>query len=161
MEIKASVHVATTSERDLLHRIALKISSWTEAVYVITYVRRYVLNLQARVQSRGPTPIERRPCHHDYLMSTELSSATITLYKYLQTQMFPTELRAVEPGQPVPRKSRIFSLNPIIDPDTKVLCVGGRLQHSDLPYERQHPIILGAHPLVTKFIRHVHIQCLH
>lgn len=60
------------------------------------------------------------------------------------------------------KTSVILKLDPYYDKRTRLLRVRGRLQYSDLPEGRKHPIILPhGHPAVKEMIQSVHKELLH
>ena len=66
----------------------------------------------------------------------------------VQQELFPIELKAFEKKTDLPVKSKLSKLSPFID-EYGLLRTKGRLQHSNLPYEQKHLIILIAnHPIV-------------
>ncbi|XP_029155687.1 uncharacterized protein LOC114928600 [Nylanderia fulva] len=62
--------------------------------------------------------------------------------------------------QEVIKKQRLISLNPFLDANG-LLRVGGRLEHSHLPFQSKHPVLLADHPITTMLIRYTHIASLH
>ena len=96
-----------------------------------------------------------------YLFSHELQEAQRRLVRLEQKGFFAPELSCHRAKRPIPSKSRVLRLNPILDEDG-ILRVGGRLQHSLLPYSHKHPIILpdDSH-LASLWIDDAHRRCLH
>ena len=71
------------------------------------------------------------------------------ILKFVQVQSFPSEVdknpMTGQLGRPKPFK------------DEEVLCVGGRLKHSDLKYDAKYPMILPSkHPVTEMIIRRHH-----
>ena len=57
----------------------------------------------------------------------------------------------------IQKTSKILKLDPFYDSSDFVLRVGGRLQHSDLPEEAKHQVILPhGHPIVEMKVLQVH-----
>ena len=131
------------------------------AVRVTAYVRRYKRNLITKVKQRTANAVSPESIALDPLSASELFDAKITLFKYLQAQMFATELNDLSKTQRVSSQSRLSSLCPFLDKETGLIRVGGRLSHSSLSQDMKHPVILHSHPLVTALIRYVHQSCLH
>ena len=68
----------------------------------------------------------------------------------IQQSTFSQEFTSLESGQEVSRGSRLKSLSPVLIDG--LICVGGRLQNSDLAYECIHPVILPPHHHVTSLL---------
>ena len=65
-------------------------------------------------------------------------------------------------GEPISKNSHILKLDPFFDKDYRVLCVGGRLQYSELPEETKHQLTLPyGHPVVEKIIQDIHEKSIH
>lgn len=77
----------------------------------------------------------------------------------VQRVVFAEEIDCLLKDRPI--KSKLKNLNPVLD--GKVLRVGGRIKHSDLPKNQKHPLILPDNNhfteiLVTKLHReHLHL----
>ena len=68
-------------------------------------------------------------------------------YRHAQQQYYSVEIQCLENNRPIPAKSPLRQLNPFLEDG--ILRVGGRLQESDLTYERKHPIILPKKSNIT------------
>ena len=95
---------------------------------------------------------DRRP--EDYLTVAEAKEATQVLVRRSQLRSFPQEVTK-DPPQDLPRKSKILVLRPKVD-ESKLLRIGGRLNHTDLPRHQKNPIILSAQDSLT----HLHYHLL-
>ena len=85
------------------------------------------------------------------LTSTELRAAQSHLVKRAQVESFGEEMRCLENGQEVHKRSRIKSLDPRMEGG--FLVVGGRLQKAQaLPYKTQHPKIIDSHHELAQLI---------
>ena len=74
---------------------------------------------------------------------------------------FAKEYVALKGNKNVSTSSKLYSLMPILGP-FNIIRVGGRLQHSELDYDTQHPIILPKnHPFTTALVMHYHQKLLH
>ena len=70
--------------------------------------------------------------------------------------MYSTTLQTLKTGKGLSKPNPLLSLCPFIDKDN-LLCVGGRLKKSGLPYDTRHPIILlYSSPLTLLIIRQLH-----
>lgn len=111
-------------------------------------------------KERG-TEIRRRPPVAPFLSTGELGACRQRLLRVVQQHHIAGELEALFCERPLPRSSSIATLRPMLDRDG-LLRVGGRLEHSALPYEGRHSIILSKRSHLTKLIiREAHQQTLH
>jgi hypothetical protein len=94
------------------------------------------------------------------LTANECYLAKIYWLTHIQDELFPSEKTALIKNQPISPKSSILSLNPFID-ENKLIRVGGRLNFASITFQRKHPVILAAHPLVKLIVRQAHIRTLH
>ncbi|XP_035230675.1 uncharacterized protein LOC118202610 [Stegodyphus dumicola] len=100
--------------------------------------------------------------HTGELTSEEYERAENYLIKHLQVKYFPAEISALERGSSVPPTSKLKFLNPFLDPSSELIRVGGRLSHSDLNFNRKHPVILPAgNKLVTLIFQYYHKRDFH
>ena len=101
------VHAAQTKDRSIVDSFE-KFSDWQK-------VLRAIGLLKCRLQGKkGPTQQEDR------------RQAEITIWKLLQAESFPKELKLIEQNKTVPRGNRLEKLDPFIDKEG-LLRVGGRL----------------------------------
>ena len=92
---------------------------------------------------------------------TELRLAFITCVRLSQRCRYALEIEDLTGGQPVSTSSSLRTLAPFID-ETGILRVGGRLDHSDLPFDEKHPVILdGRGRLARMIINWAHLRALH
>lgn len=94
------------------------------------------------------------------LSSVECSKAKMFWHKYIQSEVFPEEIRALRHGHNISTSSSIISLTPFLD-ENHVLRVGGRLRQAPLPYDVKHPVLLAPHSITRLIISNVHIKTLH
>ncbi|XP_011877984.1 PREDICTED: uncharacterized protein LOC105567609 [Vollenhovia emeryi] len=78
----------------------------------------------------------------------------------LREEVFPNELNALRTQKPLSSRSSILALNPYLD-EHGLIRVGGRLDHTTLPFRTKHPILMDAHPLVRLIVRATHLRALH
>ncbi|KAJ8957147.1 hypothetical protein NQ314_006596 [Rhamnusium bicolor] len=77
-----------------------------------------------------------------------------------QKEAFVNELLTLKQGKLI-TKGRLSSLNPFLDKD-EIIRVGGRLQLSEFPYEKMHPIVISAkHPFSKLLFRYEHENLCH
>ena len=85
------------------------------------------------------------------LTATELRAAQSQLVKRAQVESFGEEMRCLENGQEVHKRSRIKSLDPRIEGG--FIAVGGRLQKAQaLPYKTRYPKIIDSHHELAQLI---------
>lgn len=85
------------------------------------------------------------------LSVSELNHALSSLIKIAQRESFSSEIARLEGKKELKTGSRVLNLNPFVDA-CGVLRVGGRLENSEFPYDKQHPIILCSKHRLTKLI---------
>lgn len=78
------------------------------------------------------------------LKVSELNCALDTLVKLVQGEVFADQISAINKGRSLFCPLR--RLDPFVDPNG-LLRVGGRLRHSNLPYDVKHPLLLENAPL--------------
>ena len=116
-------------------------SSLAELRRVLAYVMGFVSNTRVKKQLRQTVS----------LTATELRAAQSHLVKRAQVESFGEEMRCLENGQEVHKRSRIKSLDPRMEGG--FLVVGGRLQKAQaLPYKTQHPKIIDSHHELAQLI---------
>lgn len=143
----------TVTTRPLVYEPVLsleRLSSFSKAVRVLAWILRFLHN--CKVSNTG--------CHLGNLSQVELQDSQLRLVKYVQNLAFPQDLTAILRGDSLPSRSSLVKLDPFIDSDG-VLRIKGRLQHSDLPYDSIHPIILPKCHLGLLLARDVHIRMKH
>ena len=88
------------------------------------------------------------------LQSQHLKEAEAGIVKYVQRQVFPAEILALEKGEQIKDKC-LRSLQPVMRDG--LLRVGGRLSKSPVPEDFKSPIILpGRSHVATLVISHIH-----
>lgn len=93
--------------------------------------------------------------------TNELKLGTHLLIRNIQMVHFAVEYKALQSKKPVPTSSKLYSLLPMLC-SFGLIRVGGRLQHSHLSFEAQHPIILPKlHPFTKALVLHYHERLLH
>lgn len=75
------------------------------------------------------------------------------IFKQVQQDCFPEELRLLRAGKPVQRSSRLLTLSPELDPEVGIIRVGGRLRRAEaLDPSTIHPIVLDPSHPATKLL---------
>ena len=92
---------------------------------------------------------------HPELTVDLLKEAEIEVIKYVQFTSWKKEYVALHGGKPVGKSSSLYKLAPVLLND--VICVGGRLQYSDIPSQTKHQILIPRnHALAKLIIREAH-----
>ena len=125
-------------------------SSLTKAMRVIGWVLRFIKNAQCPSDDRV----------HGDLTFSELCRAKGELLRSVQVTEYSEELCALGQGQSVSKKSKIYKLSPFLG-DDGLLRLQGRLQHSGLPEEEKHPVIIPKCHLRVLLARHAHVMLKH
>ena len=120
-------------------------STFTKAMRVVAYVRRFVNNMR---KSRSERQI-------DDLTFQELQDAKHALIKEVQKHAFANELSALNQERPIAKNSSLAKLSPFVD-DSGLLRVQGRLQFSALSWSEKHPMILPKGHLAKLLTRFHH-----
>jgi hypothetical protein len=96
-----------------------------------------------------------------YLTSTELRDALRACIKIAQQEICAEEISDLGKKGQVSLKSQLQPLHPFLDIEG-YLRVGGRLQHSHLPYDCKHQLILPPARHITELIiMNEHLRPLH
>lgn len=147
-----------------------KHSNFSKLVRTVSYILRFVHNL-----------LHKNLKHTSHLTVSELKQAHNFVIQTIQYNAFSKEIQELQSNNSHThtgsnmdhskilhtQKSYTFTssplkkLNPFLDEDN-ILRVGGRIQHSDIPYNQAHPIILPAKNHITQLlIQHYHVKLLH
>jgi hypothetical protein len=93
--------------------------------------------------------IKEKFCHSKvpdgHISVAELGIAENLIIKHVQSQYFRKELDSLHDGNGVERSSSIRDLCPFVDANG-ILCVGGRLQYSDMDGRTKHPFLIPVGP---------------
>ena len=96
------------------------------------------------------------------LSACKIQKAEQILIGFAQKEGFPHEIMALKLGHPLPAKSPLRQLNPVLDSDG-LLHMKGRLELAKhLPAETRNPILLPRkHHITTLIVAHHHEQRNH
>ena len=127
-------------------------TGWNRLIHVHTRVRSVIRNMSKRTQkqtSKALTPEEIREAEEEVVRSC-------------QREAFPNEYRALVSGKPIPSKSLLIKLNPVLDEEGCIRS-NGRLQFAEfLPYDVRFLKVLPRGHWVTKLIvKYYHEQANH
>ncbi|XP_003748658.1 uncharacterized protein LOC100904440 [Galendromus occidentalis] len=160
-EAIAEAKHGNVAETDILHVTALPkvsssllkekhFSSWPKAVRSLAYVRRVFQKARKRDLSMDiPVQVE------EYL------DAERALIRNLQQMDFPTEVASG--GRKLPKTSKLYLYNPMVDEHGILRCKSGLIKSGDLSFGEKYPIILDGRNYFTKLlIAWIHkSKCLH
>nr|XP_029718140.1 uncharacterized protein LOC115260919 [Aedes albopictus] len=137
-----------------INPIFSRYSHFTKLIRVTAWISRFRRNCQSRHLGQH--------LHLDTTLSVEeLENAKHQLVRLVQSETYQQEIKDLSTGKLVSPKSTIRNLLPFCD-EKGILRVGGRLRHSNEPYETKHPILLpGNHPFTKLLARHYHHKLLH
>lgn len=128
--------------------ILTKFESFRKTQRIVAYMLRFISNLRKKKENRTLAK---------YLTVPELREAMKIIIGAIQLKELYSEIESVKVGE---TNHRLMNLNPFLDND--LLRVGGRISHSNLPYETKHQLILpDKNPLVRSLIAAVHRENLH
>ncbi|XP_063363880.1 uncharacterized protein LOC134652647 [Cydia amplana] len=143
------VCMASYQSVSLANDLLDKFSNINKAVNVLAYIQRFCKNVHP-----GSQKIKL-----NFITFSEATQALHMFIKNEQERFFDKELASLREGRQV--SSYLLSVNPFIDANG-ILRVGGRLQHSSLPYSHKHQIILPKESKVTYLIiENEHLKLLH
>ena len=116
--------------------IESKFESYGKSLRVFCWIKRWAYFTRHKVKRT-----------EEYLTVAESQEATQVLIRRSQHRSFPEEMKMLtkDPPQDLPKRSRILVLRPRVD-DSKLLKIGGRLNHTEFPSYQKNPIILSARP---------------
>ncbi|XP_064537394.1 uncharacterized protein LOC135427725 [Drosophila montana] len=114
------------------------------------YVYRFIaLKRSDSTSSKGP------------LTPDDIKCGTHLLIKNIQLTHFAEEYKALSLKRPLPTRSKLRSLCPLLDAEG-LLRIGGRLQNSNLEHEAKHPLLLPKRqPVTAAMITYYHLEFLH
>lgn len=91
----------------------------------------------------------------------ELNNSLYNLIKLAQFESFPIEVQCLKNKKPLPHKSNLQQLNVFLD-EENLIRVGGRINSSNYPYDKRHPILLKGNHVLTKLLfKYEHVRLLH
>ncbi|GFT82495.1 integrase catalytic domain-containing protein, partial [Nephila pilipes] len=111
-----------------------------------------------RFKENARNPLQRTTGN---LTVPELSAALICLVRSVQFVYFLKDIQCIMKGGKLSNSSKLLNLSPFLD-EKNVLRVGGRLQHSELPLNHKHPMLIPNNCNICELIiDHYHVFYLH
>ncbi|XP_058828022.1 uncharacterized protein LOC131687940 [Topomyia yanbarensis] len=136
------------------NEIFTRYSHFNKMLRVVAWISRFRRNCQSR-------RLGQPSCLNATLTVEELEQSKGLLLRLVQSESYLQEIKDLHTGKLVSPRSTVRALNPFQD-EQGLLRVGGRLQHSNEPYESKHPILIpGNHPFTKLLARHYHHKLLH
>jgi hypothetical protein len=86
------------------------------------------------------------------LSPSEVSSAEFTLWKLVQRESYPEELRKLTDGAPVDKSSRLHQLSAFLHEDTLIRMKGRTEASPNMPFDSKCPIIWDPYHHVTRLM---------
>ncbi|XP_044766260.1 uncharacterized protein LOC123322380 [Coccinella septempunctata] len=128
-----------------------RFSSYTHLLRTVAYMLRFAKNCRTFQTERV----------FGCLSKQELNRARTILLKISQIQSFPREVSDLSQHRKINGKSKLLSLTPFSD-SAGLIRVGGRLEYSDLSFNKKHPIVLDcAHHLTKLLFSYEHLRNQH
>ncbi|GFW74204.1 integrase catalytic domain-containing protein [Trichonephila clavipes] len=126
-----------------------KFSNFTKLIRVIALCKRFINNCKSGSMVKGQ-------------LKSEVESAHKFLVKTIQQAEYSQEISHLKYHKPIPRSSKLISLNIFLDED-EILRIGGRLtKQPTLSFDQKFPIIIPKHhPITTLVIRQFHLRGFH
>ncbi|GFW84796.1 integrase catalytic domain-containing protein [Trichonephila clavipes] len=132
-----------------LEPIISKFSNFTKLIRVIALCKRFINNCKSGSKVKGQ-------------LKSEVESAHKFLVKTIQQAEYLQEISHLKYHKPIPRSSKLISLNIFLDED-EILRVGGRLtKQPTLSFDQKFPITIPKHHSITTLvIRQFHLRGFH
>ncbi|XP_062535483.1 uncharacterized protein LOC134204724 [Armigeres subalbatus] len=139
----------------------LRWSSYTRLLHTVGYCLRFVTRTRSKARTQSIASLTGIELDAQSLTVQELVNANALLIRLAQQDVFGDEIKDLQRGNTVMKKSPIRRMCPFIDPEG-ILRVGGRLNLSQLPYQSKHPALLPKdHPFTRLIGEHYHRKLLH
>ena len=105
-------------------------SAFSKAQRVVAWVLRFIHNCMTKDNKiSGPLSV------------VELDKAKVKMFHQVQRDMYPLEIKALLSDKPLPKGSKLSSLDPFLD-DEGLLRIKGRLENAELSFSSKHLVIL-------------------
>lgn len=130
---------------DQVMKTILKFSDLRKLERIFGYVMRFIRNCKVKADQRRSGKLNKL----DFLAAIEV------MVKAVQREAFSEEIKCIVKGKMI--KGKLNKLKPLLEKNSGLLRVGGRLCNSDLPFNQRHPMILPERHHITELI----IETLH
>lgn len=150
-ERKVSKLVATMVQTDSNEEVLHRFSSLRRLIRFTARLKRMAANARLSLSER----------QFSFITASELQNALNYWVKSVQSRHFGDDISRLASHQELLSKSKLLSLNPILDGDG-ILRVGGRLRNAKINYNQKHPIILPPNDhLSSLIVSEAHDKTLH
>ena len=141
----------------------VRYSKWSKELWVTAYLLLFIIKTCALAKIKNQQSIAKESTAGKVALTAEdLINNRYFWYQRIQEETYPDEFEHLRNHEPISKNSCILKLDPFFDKDYRVLCVGERLQYSELPEETKHQLILPhGHPAVGKIIQNIHEKSMH
>lgn len=152
LEVRKEVKVKVTDVKDqgVGQGFFEKFSSWQSLLRAVSNLKHIAISYHRNLPCKG---------WHICSLSKSVAArqeATLEILRIVQCEVYAEESKVLSHGLPLSRRSRILSLNPVLNCDG-LICVGGRLSRSELPMSEKNPLILpGNHPVSKLLVQYYH-----
>ena len=146
-----------------LNQLLTKFSSVYKTNRVMAFCMRFITNVKIGMKAIGKLNSvlksnSEKGSTEIHLSIEEMHIAMIKILILLQKQLFMREVNSLKNKSDLHRSSDLVSLNPFLD-NNGLVCLGGRLKNSILPYNERYPIVLPkAHHITNLIIRAEHLK---
>lgn len=149
-EVKSDVHSHVSVKGEPLINFE-NFSSLSKLERIMSYCLRFIHNCRVSADNR----------RHGCLTRSEVHTSHLVLLKLIQGDTFRAEINSLSNNQSVGKKSKLHSLNPILD-HNGIIRVNGRLRNSKYNFEKKFPVLIpGNHHLTKLLIHKEHNRLLH
>ena len=150
-EVKHTATAVTVkAERDVIHDLFERYSSWTQLKRAMVWIMRYRAYLLAKTGKEKPSQAKKR------LDVSELAEAERAIISYVQRQEYPEEIQSLQGRVGIKKSSKLYPLDPELTAEGILVC-NTRSQRV-MPRESvPRPAILPKdHQVSTLLVRHYH-----
>ncbi|XP_071648512.1 uncharacterized protein [Temnothorax longispinosus] len=135
------VFVSVGISNDVTEFLLNKYSSLSRIERILAWIVRFGFNVRRNRDNRNL----------DFLTIDEIRRAHQLLIVAVQRVHFSEEMSSLLSGKQIRSSSKLLSLNPFVD-ERGLLRVGGRIQNSQVAFEKKHPIILPSDSRFTRLL---------
>ncbi|XP_037047230.1 uncharacterized protein LOC119082017 [Bradysia coprophila] len=168
LELKAKAVATNLNVRSGLDQLLERFSDFNRIIRIVAICNKFLDGMKNTRITRVTTlcltfinnlrTVKQKP--RLVITAVDLRRAELLIVKLTQEQDFAREIHSLAGGKDINKKSKIIALTPFLDTEG-CLRVGGRLSEANLPYERQHPLILASGKLAKLIITDRHGKMLH
>ncbi|XP_026005436.1 uncharacterized protein LOC113010547 [Astatotilapia calliptera] len=159
-EVRSHITTVANPHRSMGSHRFERFSMWQPLVRAVASLIHIVQSFRSEKDSNGQDCKGWHHCLKPHKMDT-LSQARHTIIGCVQKETYQVEVSCLEKGEVIPKSSPLRKLSPILD-DSKLLRVGGRLQHASIETHEKHPLIIpGRSHIATLLVNYYHERVHH